>query len=381
MNNENAKPGGPGKTYEIQVNDNVYYFSEPKVTGRQILEKAKLLPPECHSLYRKLKDCDFEKINLDETVDLSDPGIERFISKEPEVLHYTVDEELETTDRKTLSPLEILKLAGINSKERYLIQVLADGKHIEYAFEPEEPITLKCPRLIFITASWVNLVDIEQYGKECKDVPPAHQYRIRVDKNYHLVNNPFVTAAQLIALEDKEPADRYDVFAFFSNQPKPQKMEPGKSFELRQRCLLRFVLQPKEQRDGRGTRRDFTLPETDIDYINGLGMSWETLKDRGMWVIIYDYPVPEGYTVKAADIALMIPPSYPAAEIDMAYFHPQLQKTSGKPIRAITARSIDGRTFQRWSRHRQKGEWRPGIDDISTHLALVGNWLVKDVNR
>jgi hypothetical protein len=381
MNNENTKPGGPGETYEIQVNDNIYHFPEPKVTGQQILEKAKLVPIECYYLYRKLKGCDFEKISLEETVDLSDPGIERFITKEPEVFRYTVDGEPETTDRKTLTPAEILKLAGIDPQERYLIQVLPDGKHIEYAFQLEESITLKCPGLTFITAAWVKLVDIEQFGKECKDVSPAHQYRIRVDKNYHVVNNPSVTAAQLIALENKQPADRYDVFAFFSNQPKPQKLEPGKPFDLRQRCLLRFVLQPKEQRDGRGTRREFTPPETDIDYLNGLGLSWETIKTRGMWVIIYDYPLPEGYTIKVADLALMIPPNYPAVEIDMVYFYPQLQKISGRLIKAITPMSIDGRTFQRWSRHRQKGEWRPGIDDISTHLALVENWLIKDVKR
>lgn len=381
MISENARPGGPGKTYDIQVNNTIYQFSVPKVTGQQILEKAKLLPPECYSLYRKLKGCDFEKISLDETVDLSDPGIERFITKEPEVFHYTVDGEMETTDRKTLTPAEILKLAGIDPQACYLIQVLPDGKHIEYAFQPDEQITLKCQGLTFITAAWEKLVDIEQYGKECKEVPPARQYRIRVDKNYHIVNKPLVVATELIALENKQPADRYDVFAFFSSQPKPQKLEHGKPFDLRQRCLLRFVLQPKEQRDGRGTRREFTLPESDIDYLNGLGLSWETIKTSGMWVIIYDYPLPDGYTIKVADLALMIPPNYPATEIDMVYFHPHLQKKTGRTITAITQRAIDGRSFQRWSRHRQKGEWRPGIDDISTHLALVENWLVKDVNR
>lgn len=381
MNNENTKPGGPGKFYEIQVNESTYHFSEPKVTGRQILEKAKLVPAKCHSLYQKLRGCDFEKISLDEPVDLSDPGIERFITKEPEVFHYTVDGEPETTDRKTLSAAEILKLAGIDAQERYLIQVLADGKHMDYAFDPDQPISLSCPGLRFITATWVKEVDIEAYGKECKDVPPARQYKIRVDKNYHLVNKPSITAAELIALENKQPADRYDVFAFFSNQPKPQKLEPGKSFDLRQRCLLRFVLQPKEQRDGRGTRREVTLPEADTDYLDGLGLSWETVKPRGMWVIIYGYPLPDGYTSKEADLALMIPPNYPATEIDMVYFHPSLQKKSGRTIKATMQQSIDGRLFQRWSRHRQKGEWRPGTDDISTHLALVENWLVKDINR
>ncbi|WP_241750766.1 E2/UBC family protein, partial [Vibrio vulnificus] len=68
------------------------------------------------------------------------------------------------------------------------------------------------------------------------------------------------------------------------------------------------------------------------------------------WLIIKDHPLPEGYQVNKADVALLIPPSYPAAEIDMAYFFPALQRLSGRPIGAITTQAIDGRIFQRWSR-------------------------------
>ncbi len=84
MNNE-VQSGNPGKNYEIQVNGKTLSFQEPKVTGRQILEKAHLNPPECYSLYGKLKDCDFEKISLDELVDISRPGLEQLVTKEPEV--------------------------------------------------------------------------------------------------------------------------------------------------------------------------------------------------------------------------------------------------------------------------------------------------------
>ncbi len=152
-------------------------------------------------------------------------------------------------------------------------------------------------------------------------------------------------------------------------------------FDLRQKCLVRFVLQPKEQQDGRGNRKDFSLPQEDVDFLNGLGLHWETVRAGGLWLIIYGYPIPEGYNVTVAEVALMIAPNYPASEIDMVYFYPQLQKKSGKGINAITPQPIDGRIFQRWSRHRKRGEWRPGIDDISTHLALVENWILKDLNR
>lgn len=77
----------------------------------------------------------------------------------------------------------------------------------------------------------------------------------------------------------------------------------------------------------------------------------------------------------------MIPPTYPASQIDMAYFSPALAKKSGRPIRAIANQLIDGKTFQRWSRHRAAGEWTPGVDCVATHLCLVDNWLTRDLTK
>ena len=34
--------------------------------------------------------------------------------------------------------------------------------------------------------------------------------------------------------------------------------------------------------------------------------------------------------------------------------------------------ALDGKTFQRWSRHRPGDEpWRPGVDNLETHLVLT----------
>ena len=103
--------------FKIKVNEIEISFTQPKASGRQILEKACKEPIECYTLYQKLKSCDFEKVSLDEIVDLSNSGIEHFVTKEPEVYNYTVDGEPETTDKKLLTPLDILKLDAINSNE------------------------------------------------------------------------------------------------------------------------------------------------------------------------------------------------------------------------------------------------------------------------
>ena len=51
--------------------------------------------------------------------------------------------------------------------------------------------------------------------------------------------------------------------------------------------------------------------------------------------------------------------------------------SDGSAVRATSVRTtIDGTPWQRWSRHRtSQNPWRPGVDGIPTHLALVEHWL------
>lgn len=367
--------------YKAIVNDVEYEFEHPEVTASEILIKAGKEPIECYSVYQKLEGCDFELVSNGDRIDLRQLGIERFQVKESVVFNYTFNNEPETTDRKHLTPIEILQQGGVNHEENYLIQLQEHAAKIIYAFKPHESIKMLCTGMHFVSECWIKLVDVEEYGRTCKEVPPAKQYRIKVDKNYHIVNSPYITGKELIELEHKQPIKNWDVYKFYSNQPKPQKVGHDEVVDLTEKCLTRFVLQPKEQKDGKGSRRGFSLPEEDINFLNELGLHWETLSNAGLWLIIYDYPIPEGYTVTTVQIALMISPNYPATEIDMAYFHPHLQKKNGKTINAVSIQLIDGRSFQRWSRHRQPGQWRPGIDNILTHLSLVDNWLLNDLTR
>ncbi len=128
-------------------------------------------------------------------------------------------------------------------------------------------------------------------------------------------------------------------------------------------------------------RKQFSLPADDVEFLESNGFQWEAIANSGNWLIIHNYPIPVSYNVTSVQVALMIPPNYPAAQIDMAYFFPHLQKTSGKGITATSPQIINNRNFQRWSRHRQAGEWRPGEDNVMTHLLLVNNWLEKDLKR
>lgn len=366
--------------YVFVLDDSKYKSFKKIITGEEILKIAGILDLKCFALYQKLKKHDFEKVNLDDKVDLSNKGIEHFITKDADTFTYTVDGEHEMTDKKFLTPNEIMKLDSIDSNHFYLIQVLENGSKRVLAYSPDEPIEMSCEGLVFITEKWLEVADVEMFGKECKEIPPARKYKIKIDKDYHVVESRFITASKLIALGGKSET-AYNVYKFMNGNPKPILILPGETVNLTEKCLVRFVLQPKEQQDGRGNRQSFTLPDEDEETLEKMGLQWETLTQPGMWLLIYDYPIPDGYNVSTATLALKITPSYPASEIDMAYFNPPLSKNNGKGISAATPLAIDGKNFQQWSRHRKPGEWVAGVDNIATHLSLVDNWLINDLKR
>lgn len=125
-------------------------------------------------------------------------------------------------------------------------------------------------------------------------------------------------------------------------------------------------------------RRAFDLPEGDREYLAARGLPWETIIEGSQWLLVHECPIVTGYNHETATAALLIAPGYPESQIDMVYFFPELARVDGKPIPALSPQSLDGKTFQRWSRHRNDDPWRPGVDDVSTHLLQVDEWLRRE---
>lgn len=121
-------------------------------------------------------------------------------------------------------------------------------------------------------------------------------------------------------------------------------------------------------------RRSFILPEEDSAHLDNLGCKWETIVDASIqWLLIERFPFPPGLNVSEGSVAVQIPPGYATAPLDMAYFFPHLTQANGQQIRqAQVLQPIDGRQWQRWSRHYP---WLPGQHNIGTHLILVTRWL------
>lgn len=130
-------------------------------------------------------------------------------------------------------------------------------------------------------------------------------------------------------------------------------------------------------------RRQFELPGNDTEVLTQRGLTWECVIEGGIhWLVLHEYPISIGYNVPSASTALQIPTSYPDTQIDMVYFCPNLARRDGKSIPQLSDQPFDGRTWQRWSRHRTEANpWRRGYDNVETHLLLVDEWLGRELVR
>jgi len=234
-------------------------------------------------------------------------------------------------------------------------------------------------------------VDIEACAGNGHTPPRARRYRIRIDRQPHVVDRPSLTGRELLELAGKTPHTRFRI---------DQKLRGGEvrripydeAVSLCAPGVERFMTVPLDQNEGAPgggalaapppptLRREFDLPEEDVEHLDARGLPWEAVLDgRSRVLLLHDWPVPDGYAQRLVTLALLIPPSYPTAQLDMAYFSPALARVDGAAIGALSAATITGRPFQRWSRHRtRQNPWRPGVDGVATHLALVECWLERE---
>lgn len=130
-------------------------------------------------------------------------------------------------------------------------------------------------------------------------------------------------------------------------------------------------------------RRQFDLLEEDAKFLDDYGLSWEAIVDGSPWVLIHDFPAPPGYNHAKVTAAIRIETGYPNTALDMVYFFPALARRDGQAIRATEVQqSLDGKSYQRWSRHRTgQNPWKAGQDNIGSHIFLIEDWLEREFEK
>ncbi len=202
-------------------------------------------------------------------------------------------------------------------------------------------------------------------------------FKILIDKKEYEVPGPIITGLQLLQTANKQPPEQYALYLKV-HAGQPQRVQLTDKVDLSEPGHEKFLTLPLDQTEGLGARRDFALPADDQQWLESSSLKYELVTEGGILrVVMYDYPVPPGYNLGQVAANVRIDPGYPDTQIDMVYFWPALARTDSKEIGALTEDSFDGKSWQRWSRHRTGANpWRPGIDNLSTHMAAVEQWLL-----
>jgi len=223
-------------------------------------------------------------------------------------------------------------------------------------------------------------VDLEDCDTEHNE--PAHSYRINVDGKKIIVDVPHMMARDILELAGLGSCNKYALYQKFRGGF-TKLIEPNEKVDFTAPGIERFVTIPLDMTEGFEPRSQFQLSQDDTLFLNSLNLPWEAVNEGGIQrVIIHNFPVPDGYNHTHVKVNMRLDSGYPDTQIDMAYFYPALARTDSKQVKAIALDRFDGLEWQRWSRHRTHlNPWRPGIDNISTHVSAVSTWLASELEK
>lgn len=212
-------------------------------------------------------------------------------------------------------------------------------------------------------------------------------YVFKIDKTTFERKEHKFTGRELLALVGYT-AEKFRLFQLGEGH---KEILPDQKVDLRECGIERFKSVAKHANEGKeaaaqaaslSLNRKLDLAVDDEAFLNKYFPVWETiLVGNTGWILIHHFKIVEGYNVEEATVAFMIPASYPTTEFDMMYFYPALSRKDNKGIGALSSQSLEGKNYQRWSRHRAGGEWRSGIDNLETHVLSVQSWLIDELKK
>lgn len=361
---------GRGKVrHQVEVADETLtYRSVPMddltPTGAQLAAAAGFKPKQHVVVLQVLPNGELEDVRPGETVDLRQAE-GRFVIVESDRGYFvSLDEQRYPWPCRVVSGAVLRKLGGV------------PRDHAIYEQRIDQPD---------LVVEDADLIDLDRPGVEAF-ISRKPAWTLNVQGVEIEVDTPTIIVRDALMRAGFDAAQSWHIFLKVRGENK-REVQLTDSIDLRTLGIEKLRLTPKEVNNGEAPlapRRDFALLDADDEYLDRLGLRWETVNDAGRrWLLIHRFPVPAGYTADRALLALEIPPSYPGAQIDMFYTNPPLALISGRAIECThIPATIRGAVFNGWSRHRGPGSpWNPAADNVSTHIALVESALLKEVGE
>lgn len=295
-----------------------------------------------------------------------------------EYVFYT-NENKHVTDQKIVTGDYLHELEGTNPDTHFIRKKTKRGKEL--------------------VGSKVE-VDLTECGIERFIIRPYKQEIIDLEDCFCEGTNPIITYKYLIKVNrvkyetDKDEISREEIFKLVGKDPSKHRLrmftkdgkviiKEGQIIDLTKCGVERFVYEALDCTEGFITEEPSILPKEDIYFLASIENTVDYLEEGSLsWVVFRDLEIPKGYNVSKADAAILIPPHYPTAPLDMIYFYPALSRVDGKMIRQLSNQNIEGRIYQRWSRHRTAlNKWNPEIDNLESQLDLMLSCLKAEFNK
>lgn len=293
---------------------------------------------------------------------------------------FYINDNTHNTRNKIITGEELHQMAGTSSDTHFIRMKTQKGKIL---VGPKVNVDLtECGIERFIIRPY-RQETIDLHDCFCEGVNPVitFKYLIKVNRDKYEVEQEKISGKEIIELLGKDPQTHS--VRMFSKGGKVL-VKNDEYVDLTECGVERFVIMPLECREGFiNDARIKQLQGEDKKFLDELDFQVEFLKEGNLdWLVIRDYQLPRGYNLEKTDVAIYIPSSYPVAQLDMIYFHPSLNRIDNKPIGALSSKSIEGKNYQRWSRHRTtSNRWNPEVDNIESHLDMMMNCLVEEFKK
>ena len=347
----------------VKVNGETVAVDDWTPTARQILTAAGLQPVTEYALLSWPEHGATEELGLDESIPLPRNGaIAEFLAMQADGVFYFMLNDQRFAWAGSLTGEDVRKVGRVPATMELWLE-RRDEPDVQ--LEAEDAVDLLAPgveRIYTRRRKW----QLDVHGVLIESLEPE------------------IIVRDALLLAGIDPDQGWIIRLKVRGEPK-REVGLADSIDLTKPGIERLQLISDTINNGEvacSVRRDFALLAKDETYLDARGLFWETVDDGRRWLLIRDYPVPKGYLQASTCLAIEIPQNYPIAEIDMFYCNPPLVLASGAQIPQTEYRQVvNGIEFQRWSRHRNQGQWSPTRDSVLSHIGLVEESIARELGQ